>query len=310
MKRTSNSYPSTTVKKVKFSEDTMEEAAFMPDNVPENLYHLGGNNYVFVTDFSDVVQIHIRLYKPDSSGRLHPTKQGITLNPTVWQALCMEIESVFFEQGSCNLQIIEDSIMLSEERINDVRHFMLQRFFQKRDYSRKFVASVCILSETEWEELKRIHKEVNSTIITVMFGRVFRRLLMQEIKSPTPSTPAPGNNETEEMILTISMTELLKGYLERNIGEIFKCNGCEMGWLNQSGHECISECNSFRARMYGDRAILMIDLNNFVKDFVERNIQLTYSITENFVNSLNMSCLIKSAVDLYTASDPDPWRLL
>lgn len=266
MKRSSNSNTNTSVKKIKFSEDTKEESSFLPDNVPQNVYHLGGNNYVVVSDFADVVRIHIRLYKPDSSGRLNPTRKGITLSPTVWQAFCTDLDSSWSEQELSNLKIIENSVMVSKERINEVKHFLVQRFFQKRDFSRKFVPSVCLLNETEWKELKRISKEVNSTAIAVMFGRVFRRLLMQEVQSRTPSTPEPGNNAEEEMILTTSMTELLKDYLERNIGELFKCNGCENGWENQLGHECVTEDNNFRAHIYGDFAFLRIDLNDFVKD--------------------------------------------
>lgn len=309
MKRSSNSNPNTSVKKVKFSEDTMEESSFMPDDVPQNVYHLGRNNYVVVSDFSDVVRIHIRLYKPDLSGRLHPTKKGVSLSTRVWQAFCAELDSSLDEQELSNLKIIENSVMVSKEQINEVKHFVVQRFFKKSDFSRKFVPSVCLLSETEWKELKRISKEVNSTAIAVMYGRAFRRLLVQEVQSRTPSTPEPGNNEEEEMILTTSMTELLKDYLQRSIGELFKCNGCENGWENQLGHECVTEGNNFRAQIYGDLAFLRIDLNDFVKDFVERNIQLSYSITENFIYSLDMSRLLKSAVDLYIADNPDPWNV-
>lgn len=43
---------------------------------------------------------------------------------------------------------------------------------------------------------------------------------------------------------------------------------------------------------------------------VERNIQLSYSITENFVNSLDMSRLVKNAVDLYIADNSNPWNVL
>lgn len=298
-------------KKVRFSEDTMKDITFLPDNIPENHYHLGQNNYAVVSDFADVVRIHLRRYEYDFSGRLKATKRGVSLSPAVWQGFASTLNSVNFPMNSADILIVEDSVMLSTVCKNGEQYISIQRFFQKRDFSRKFIPSICLLSEHEFKELIRIHKIVTSSVISVMYERVYRRLLMQEVKNRTPTTVIQGddNAEEEEIILTTSMTELLKDYLEVGIADVFQCNGCYAGHENQLGHECITYNHDYRVSIYRERALLKIDLNNFVRDFMERNIQLSNSITENFINSLNMSNLIQAAVDLYIASDLDPMRV-
>ncbi|GFV17927.1 PC4 domain-containing protein, partial [Trichonephila clavipes] len=63
------------------------KASFKPDAVPENHFHLGSHNYAVVSDFADVARIHLRRYKLDATGSLLPTKDGITVTPSVWLAL-------------------------------------------------------------------------------------------------------------------------------------------------------------------------------------------------------------------------------
>ncbi|GFS74627.1 hypothetical protein TNCV_3977731 [Trichonephila clavipes] len=44
-------------------------------------------NYAFFSDFADVARIHLRRYKLDATGSLLPTKDGMTVTPSVWLAL-------------------------------------------------------------------------------------------------------------------------------------------------------------------------------------------------------------------------------
>lgn len=308
MKRDADTSSCSTAKRVCFSENAMKDSSFNPDNVPENLFHLGERNYVVVSDFSDVIRIHIRLYRPDFSGCLKPTKRGITLTASLWQALSTAMDLIPSSELN-EMHIIEKSILLSSEYINDVRYISMQRFFQKNDFTRKFVPSSCLISESEWEELKRIRKEISSLAVRVMFGRVFQGLLLCEVKKRIPQLFVQEKSEDAEIILTTSMSELLSDYLKSNIEEIFMCNGCDMNLGNQLGHECVTQTNEIRSQIYGDRALLRIDLINFVNDYVERNCQICKYINEYFVKSLNMSNIVKTALDLYVASDPNPMRM-
>lgn len=56
------------------------------DNSRDNMWALGGRGiYVCVNTFKGDTKIHIRKYSRNDSGRLHATKDGITLNPSEWQ---------------------------------------------------------------------------------------------------------------------------------------------------------------------------------------------------------------------------------
>lgn len=308
MKRTADSSSRTTVKRVCSSEATMQNFSFNPENVPANMFHLGESNYVIVSDFSDVIRIHIRYYKPDFSGCLKPTRRGVTLTPSLWQAFSASMDLIPSSELE-DMRIIENSLLLSTERINGVKYVSIQRFFQRRDLTRKFVPSIGLISEMEWEELKRIRKEISSIAVRLMFGRIFQGLLLWEAQRRIPSSVVQESSEDAEIILTTSMSELLSDYLKSNIDEIFMCNGCDMNLGNQLGHECVTQGNEIRAKIYGDRAFLKIDLSKFINDYIERNSQICKYINANFIDSLNMCNIIKTAIDLYVASDDDPMRL-
>ncbi|GFT45120.1 PC4 domain-containing protein [Trichonephila clavipes] len=76
--------------RVCFDKDNGKASSFKPDAVPENHFHLGSHNYAVVSDFADVARIHLRRYKLDATASLLPTKDGITVTPSVWLALVRE----------------------------------------------------------------------------------------------------------------------------------------------------------------------------------------------------------------------------
>ena len=142
-----------------------------------------------------------------------------------------------------------------------------------------------------------------------MFGRVFKGLLLCEVKMRLLPSFAQEDNADTDILLSTSMCELLRDYLSSNIEEIFMCNGCNSDERNQLAHECVTQNIDMRARIYGNRALLKTALNRFARDFVERNIQICNYINDRFLDSLNMSDTIKTAIELYVASDPDPLRI-
>ena len=308
LKRTAETVSCSVVKKVCFSENTMKDSYFTPDNVPENVFHLGERNYVVVSDFSDVIRIHIRFYKPDFSGCLKPTKRGVTLTTSLWQALSGAMDFISLDELN-EMVILKRSLLLSSESISNVSYISIQRFFQKSDLSHKFLPCSCLISVSEWNELKKIRDEITSFAVQTMFGRVFKGLLLCEVKKRIPSSFVLEDSTDSDILLSTSMCELLRDYLSSNIEEIFICNGCNSDEGNQLAHECVTQNNDMRARIYGNRALLKTDLNNFVRDYVDRNIQICNYINDRFLESLNMSNIIKTAVDLYVASDPNPLRI-
>ncbi|GFW21622.1 PC4 domain-containing protein [Trichonephila clavipes] len=180
----------------------------------------------------------------------------------------------------------------------------MQRYFQRKDFTRKFLTPVSMLKETEWNVLKDIHKQITSKTVSIMFGRVFLKLLRQEVAKhiPFPKSDCVDTIDAE-MVLTTSMVELLCNHIEENISSLFVCFGCLEGYENQLGHECMTYSNGQRISEYGDLAILNMDWDKLVADFVNRNIQMVNYMNEMFLNKLNMNVLIENAKQMYVARD-------
>ncbi|GFR04073.1 PC4 domain-containing protein, partial [Trichonephila clavata] len=140
-------------KRVRFDKDNGKVSSFKPDAVPENHFHLGGHNYAVISDFADVARIHLRRYKLDATGSLLPTKDGITVTPSVWLALVRQFSAIdqAFDDGK--VFVIKDCLVLSRTVIENVTYIICQRYFQRKDFSRKFLTPVSMLKETEWNVL-------------------------------------------------------------------------------------------------------------------------------------------------------------
>ncbi|GFW12212.1 putative transposable element [Trichonephila clavipes] len=181
---TSRLLPSSS-QKVCFDKDNGKTSSFKPDAVPENHFHLGSHNYAVVSEFADVARIHLRRYKLDATGYILPTKDEITVTPSVWLALVKEFSAIdqAFDDGK--VFVIKDCLLLSRTVIENVTYIIWQRYFQRKDFSRKFLTPVPMLKETEWNVLKDIHKQITSKTVSIMFGCVFLKLLRKKVAKHT-----------------------------------------------------------------------------------------------------------------------------
>ncbi|GFQ79445.1 PC4 domain-containing protein [Trichonephila clavata] len=159
-------------KRVCFDKDNGKVSSFKQDAVPENHFHLGGHNYAVISDFANVARIHLRRYKLDATGSRLPTKDGITVTPSVWLALIRQFSAIdqAFDDGKVFV------IKLSRTVIENVTYIICQRYFQRKDFSRKSLTPVSMPKETEWKVLKDIQKQITSKTVSIMFGRVFLKL--------------------------------------------------------------------------------------------------------------------------------------
>ncbi|GFX96888.1 PC4 domain-containing protein [Trichonephila clavipes] len=180
---------------------------------------------------------------------------------------------------------------------------MCQSYFQRKDFSRKFLTPVSMLKETEWNALKDIQNQITSKTVSIMFGRVFLKLLRKKVAKHILFPKSDFDCIDAEIVLTTSMVELLCNHTQENILSLFICYGCLEGYKNQLGHECMTYSNEQRISEYGDLAIVHMDWDKLVADFVNRNIQILYYMSEIFINKLNMNVLIENAKQMYVAKD-------
>ncbi|GFW36724.1 hypothetical protein TNCV_1220561 [Trichonephila clavipes] len=88
-------------------------------------------------------------YKLNATGSLLPTKDGITVTPSIWLALVREFAAIdqAFDDGK--VFVIKDCLLLSRTVIENVTYIICQSYFQQKDFSRKFLTPVSMLKEME-----------------------------------------------------------------------------------------------------------------------------------------------------------------
>ncbi|GFV08214.1 PC4 domain-containing protein [Trichonephila clavipes] len=195
--------------------------------------------------------------------------------------------------------------MISTVFIENIPNIIFQRYFQKKDYSKKFVPGTCVLSENNWLELQRIHKIITESVMWLTFDRMLRNLLLSEASKIMPSAVVNTDASEVELVLTTSLIELLCDYLGNSIADVFECYGCVQQYGNQLGHECITMDYETRIRLYGGLALFTIDFEQLIKDFIQRNIQLLNYLNPIFVNKWDMLSIFDNAKKMYITSDPN-----
>lgn len=307
MKRSSSAL-NNSAKKMCLEEESTSDVSSVNMHIPEHFFQLSNNYFVVVSDFSDVITIHIRKFWRNKYGRLIPTKMGVTLSPILWQSLTKKLDYLNPSCLSSKSEIIDEELMISTVSIEDTPHIILQRYFQRKDFVRVFTPTICLLSDSEWQTLRNIHKDVTTDIIRELFCKIFPKMILKEAdQQMSPSAnPSEMGNDDAEMVLTTSMVELLKCHLEASINNVFECIGCEENFGNQLGHDCMTMNRDRKLRRYGNVAIFSMDLELLAQEFVQQNVQIISYVTKGFFNNLDMSRLIENAKELYIASDPCP----
>nr|GBN51999.1 hypothetical protein AVEN_232972-1 [Araneus ventricosus]GBN52065.1 hypothetical protein AVEN_147576-1 [Araneus ventricosus]GBN52075.1 hypothetical protein AVEN_205764-1 [Araneus ventricosus] len=106
----------TPAKKPSISDNT---DGFTTDSIPPHYYHLGEDNYAV----------------------------GVSFSPFVWESLSDEIQRLALPAYSDQVIVIRDTH--TSAWIENVPHVSLLRYVTKHDFSRQFLPSVCLLTETE-----------------------------------------------------------------------------------------------------------------------------------------------------------------
>ncbi|GBL88055.1 hypothetical protein AVEN_133712-1 [Araneus ventricosus] len=276
MKRASSESASSTtpVKKPSTFNNT---GGFTADSIPQHHYYLGEDNYAVISDFGDVLNVHIRKFKTNENGRIFPTKNGVSFSPYVWESLVTEMDNSSLPSETGKVLIVRDTLFLSTAWIEDKPFISFQRYVTKVNFSRQFLPSVCLLTETEWDQLQFIRKKISDSCKSLMFGNFLKKIILLEVSSRSKRTNLQMNLSDIEMVLSTSLTEILADNIRSRIDDVLVYKGCLENQANQLGHDCVTMNFESRHCLYGDLAILSIDIELLVKEFVDkmRRIDLT-----------------------------------
>lgn len=241
----------------------MKRAA-SPETAPSKLRRLDRDVFVSVTDYNDAVRVHLRHFATDDGGSLRPTRKGVTLTPFVWQSLAAEMDFIGLPSPTGEIAIVRNSLMLSSAYIDEQPYVVLQKFFQRKDFSRQFFPDVMLLTQSEWDLLKELTDHVNRQVSDLQFT-VFRRLVLREAAVRAPSAVFSGNMCVPEMerVLVMSLTDVLKAA------------------VISTGHDV-------------SMALSLIDFKKLSADFIEKNVQIVNYITEEFLGKIDFKNLVNN----------------
>ncbi|GBO08204.1 hypothetical protein AVEN_257915-1 [Araneus ventricosus] len=262
---------------------------FTADYIPQHHYQLGEDNYAVVSDFGDVLNVHIRKFRTNENDRIFPTKNGVSFSPYVGESLVTEMDNSSLPSETGKVVIVRDTLFLSTAWIEDKPFISFQRNVTKVNFSRQFLPSACLLTETEWNQLQFIRKKISESCKTLIFNNFLKKKILLEVSSRSPRINLQKMELSDvEMVLSMSLTELLASNIESQIVHVLVCNGYIENEANQLAHECVTMNFESRHSLYGDLAILSMDIELVARYFIERNVQMLTYINEAFLNKINM----------------------
>ncbi|GBN34468.1 hypothetical protein AVEN_138037-1 [Araneus ventricosus] len=86
--------PATLAAPAKRSSALNNTDSFTSDYTPPHYYLLGEEIYGVVSDFGDVLNVHIRKFRRDENGEIFPTKNGVGFSPYAWESLITEMDNL------------------------------------------------------------------------------------------------------------------------------------------------------------------------------------------------------------------------
>ena len=286
------------------------ESVMTKDNLPDNMIHLGGDQFLVVRSYQGQTRIHIRKFIEDEHKQLYPTKDGVSLTPRVWVALTEKLPKVlskrYYERyPNSHVEVVERDLCVFKDINNteDGIEVMLQRMFQRRDRSFQLVPETIHLNEQQCYVLlsssNRVKDDVEVSILTNTLRHHIEKLLLNQASSETQTYKAQnyhtGLAETLE-----SLRECFLQLLKLKITELAPCYGCD---------EVPCTCHSLEELLntYFESALYAIDYFELAKYFVEQNVQHPYFYNlimhHNFFSSINIPSFLSQVKNMYAPTE-------
>ncbi|GBN32128.1 hypothetical protein AVEN_269203-1 [Araneus ventricosus] len=103
------------------------------------------------------------------------------------------------------------------------------------------VSPICVSTyRTEWYQLQCIRKKISESWKSLMFNNFLKKKILLEVSSRSPRINLQMELSDVEMVLSMSLTELLADNIKSRIEDVMFCNGCIENQANQLGHECVT----------------------------------------------------------------------
>ncbi|GBN01328.1 hypothetical protein AVEN_24146-1 [Araneus ventricosus] len=112
--------------------------SFTSDSILPHHYHIGEETYAVVSDFGDVLNVHIRKFRTDENGTILPTKDAVSFSPFVRESLVTEMDNASLPSHTGKVVIVRDTLFLSTAWIEDKPFISFQRYVTKVNFHDNF----------------------------------------------------------------------------------------------------------------------------------------------------------------------------
>ncbi|GBN08246.1 hypothetical protein AVEN_73971-1 [Araneus ventricosus] len=123
-----------------------------------------------------------------------------------------------------NVLIVRDTLFLPTSWIENKPFTSFQRYVTNVNFSRQFLPPVCLLTETEWNQLQFIRKRISESCKSLMFINFLKKIILLEVSSLSRRKYLQMELSDVEMVLSMSLTELLADNIKSRIEETMVCN--------------------------------------------------------------------------------------
>lgn len=277
------------------------------ETLPPWMFHIGDLTIASVSCFSGTTRIHIRKYVPDDFAGLHPTKEGISVSPEVWESLLQQLFS-FSNHRDDKILIVKRDICLSRQSENNETLLCLQRLFQRKDYTLEFIPQRIVLN------LGQLHKldSCSDMIRTIWKEKLFTNSMRHFVHKEIGDSYYNDTHHVDEMQdylerlreLMHGLTKCFKKHISAKISELSPCTACHGIYeFKPFSHTCEASSPEEKFINYFDKALYFLDWELLSKDFVSENISCPHFkrlvLSLNFFELLDVKNLFADVKAMY-----------
>lgn len=283
--------------------DDAGETFYTRESLPSNMFHLGDDNYVSIVFFLTHTRVHIRRFLTDEEGFIHPSKNGVSLSPSVWHS---------FQRKSYNFAeqviIIDKDLCVTREIKDEGNLYLFQRMFQRKNLSFQFLPENVILAGSHMANLQDLFSTISAKVKECLIQQTLGYFVSFE-HTHAETIPDSSNANIfcdfhDYANLTFSLKKCLTKSVSVKICELFYCFACKADYPKSDLHACITFSPTEKFEGYFELAFYKLDFRQLAKDFYLENAN-DFSIVpvDNFFSTLDVSSVLKDIKKMYIENE-------
>jgi hypothetical protein len=281
------------------------ERIYTLHSLPSSMIHIGDCNIVRICCFSGLTRVDIRKFVQDEQGGLHPSTDGVSISPEVWENLQSEF-CRFLDTRSTDILIMKRELCLSRHLEDGEPVFSLQRLFQRKDRCFEFIPKRIMLKSKHLNKLENCAEDISRTVKEQLLKYTLDSFVKKELQnSPQTNTAEvePENSEGFTELLSV-LVKILKKHVTAKIYELFPCRRCEdPDEISFAQHDCVNTDPKDNFSYCFPTALYKLDWEEVSREFVRENVDNCHFTNLIFVFdfflNLNVGDVFKAVENLY-----------